>query len=157
MPRLLGIQTYEAFYNRGGGGGGNRTRGTGFSQCNCLAGSPVRPLQHPSAAKNAPNMRGAGQYKGHYSANRKSRTCLLFLFDRGLGLLNQLRSQLQLLVLHESVGVGFLQNFLHRVSLRFMRAVEAQVATSEQLRHRVFPSLSDPAQYAQRSRIPPVV
>jgi len=82
---------------------------------------------------------------------------LLFLFDRGLGLLNQLRSQLQLLVLHESVGVGFLQNFLDRAAFRLMRAVEAQVATTEHLRHRVFPFLSDPAQYAQRSRIPPVV
>src|SRR3989338_7149897 len=32
-----------------GGGGGIRTLGTGFSQCNCLAGSSVKPLRHPSA------------------------------------------------------------------------------------------------------------
>src|SRR5262245_54981439 len=31
-----------------GGEGGIRTLGTGFSPCNCLAGSPVRPLRHLS-------------------------------------------------------------------------------------------------------------
>src|SRR3972149_10247254 len=35
--------------SKSGGGGGIRTLGTGFSQCNCLAGSSVKPLRHPSA------------------------------------------------------------------------------------------------------------
>src|SRR5260221_5415428 len=35
-------------WNKDGGEGGIRTPGTGFSRSNCLAGSPVRPLQHLS-------------------------------------------------------------------------------------------------------------
>src|ERR1700684_4523600 len=40
----------EVIYVENGGEGGIRTPDT-LLRCNCLAGSPVRPLQHLSAAK----------------------------------------------------------------------------------------------------------
>ena len=50
---LGGIVSLEA----AGGEGGIRTPGARFSGCNCLAGSPVQPLQHLSAACNCPTVR----------------------------------------------------------------------------------------------------
>ena len=43
------LHLINAMCREDGGEGGIRTPDTGFSQYNCLAGSPVQPLQHLSA------------------------------------------------------------------------------------------------------------